>query len=185
MSEVGRRSENVMILEDLSTWLARVVEFLTEYQDLFLAWDQQRAGQKQDVRVSGPDYDRALERLRRILDPHPIRGFHCTRLRELEIKHILSAGMQTPEVAVLRHRVQALHEASLINQEVADRLHAENLAHENVRTGRIWFCFFPPRLAGQSGISGSFVIGAAKPYMGFMRMTSRPVPYSAASEFHA
>jgi hypothetical protein len=145
-----------MVLDDLSTWPAEVIQFLTEHHDILLAWEQKRAGQTPEIAASGREYDRAMDELRRLLDPHPLLGFHCTRLTEPEIEHILSAGMQTLDVAVLRHRIQVLHNAGLVDLPIADRLWAENLAQDDIRAGRIRFCFFPPRFAGQSGIERFF-----------------------------
>jgi hypothetical protein len=60
--------------------------------------------------------------------------------------------MQLPNVTVLEARIGALQAAALIDASTAKRLIAANQAHEANRANLIWFCFFPPRSAGQSGV---------------------------------
>jgi hypothetical protein len=145
-----------MIIDDLLTWPAEVTEFLEKHHDLFLGWEKSRAGQPTIATVSGRAYDRAISDLRALLRPHALRGYHCTRLTEAEIDQVISTGTQLPNAAMLHHRIQALNEAGLIDRQIVDRLQRENLAGDANRAGKIWFCFFPPRLGGQSGIERFF-----------------------------
>jgi len=145
-----------MILNDLSTWPTEVVTFLGANHDLFLAWEQRLIGQQPIIPLSGPDYDRAIMKLRQLLNPHALRGFHCTRLTEAEIERVGSTGMQPPNATILGRRIQALLQTGSIEQPIAERLLAENLANEDSRAGKIWFCFFPPERGGQSGIDRFF-----------------------------
>jgi hypothetical protein len=145
-----------VIIDDLATWPADVIEFLEKHHDLFLGWEQRGAGQSAIVTVSGRAYDRAISDLRALLRPHALRGYHCTRLTEAEIDRVISTGMQLPDAEMLHHRIQALNDVGLINRQIVDRLQKENLAGDANRAGKIWFCFFPPRLGGQSGIERFF-----------------------------
>ncbi len=44
----------------------------------------------------------------------------------------------------------------MIKSEIAEQLIEKNQAHKDNRKGMIWFCFFDPRIAGQSGIERFF-----------------------------
>ncbi len=88
-----------------------------------------------------------------VLNRHTLEGgYHCTRLTKSEIHHIMSNGLQLPNRAMLLARVQAVQDAGLIAPHIAERLRNRNQADEHGREGMIWFCFFPPHMAGQSGI---------------------------------
>ncbi len=134
---------------DERTWPADVLSYLEQNHDLFLDWET-RTGSSGSVTPG--QYDNALHGLRAVLNNHELHGYHCTRLTAPEIRHIISSGMQLPNAALLRSRIQALQLDGLINVSVAERLMAKNQADEANRANRIWFCFFAPRLAGQSGI---------------------------------
>jgi hypothetical protein len=64
--------------------------------------------------------------------------------------------MQPPQLSILVARIRHVEADGLISADIADRLIEENQAAENGRKGLIWFCFFEPRLAGQSGIERFF-----------------------------
>src|SRR6202040_1983269 len=120
---------------------------------IFEGWELQRIDAPGARPVSGHDYDRAIHRLESILVNYTLHGYHCTRLTAGEIAHIRPKGMQLPDETVLRRRIETLRDSGLIDGDSATEFIAENQAAEKNRDGRIWFCFFPPRLAGESGIS--------------------------------
>jgi hypothetical protein len=64
--------------------------------------------------------------------------------------------MQPPNADLLRHRIQALYDGGLNQSPDRRPVAKENLAGDANRAGKIWFCFFPPRLGGQSGIERFF-----------------------------
>lgn len=64
--------------------------------------------------------------------------------------------MGLPSAEMLAERIDALVNQGLITAPVANSLKANNQAHEPNRAGRVWFCFFPPHLAGESGIGDFF-----------------------------
>jgi hypothetical protein len=88
-----------------------VLDYLERNHDLLLAWED-RTGSSGSV--GGQQYDKALQGLRAVLNRHHLHGYHCTRLTRAEIGHIISHGMQLPNAAVLRARVQALQYDGLI-----------------------------------------------------------------------
>ena len=102
--------------------------------------------------MTGPEYDDVLREFRNVLVRYDLHGYHCTRLVDDEIAYIMAHGMQPPNGAVLAERIGRLQESGLVERAVAERLASENQAGSANRAGRIWFCFFPPYLAGESGI---------------------------------
>ena len=150
-----------MVLNDESTWPPEVIRYLDTHQDLFSSWELRKQGDseplshQQTVQIARA-YDDAVEGLREVLMPFTLHGYHCTRLTDAEIEHILSQGMQPPSQAVLADRIDRLRSAKLIDTQIAERLKRENQANENNRAGMIWFCFFSPHVAGQSGIERFF-----------------------------
>jgi hypothetical protein len=139
----------VIDFNDEQTWPPDVLDYLAQNHDLFLAWEDRT---RPSPSVSGQQYDKALRGLRAILDRHHLHGYHCARLTRAEIDHIISQGMQLPNAAMLRARIEALQYEALIDASVAKRLIEDNQADEPNRANKIWFCFFPPRMAGQGGL---------------------------------
>jgi hypothetical protein len=140
-----------MEFNDESTWPADVLEYLEKHHSLLLAWAKRGEG-PMPCPVMPEHYDRALNGLRRVLNNHALHGYHCTRLTEAEIEHIKPNGMQLPNGAMLKRRIEALEAAGLISTEIARALVAENSADDENRAGKLWFCFFPPYLGGENGI---------------------------------
>jgi len=148
-----------MLLNDETTWPVDVVQYLEHYHDLFLSWALRREEYNaapmadEDARAVAFEYDRAVYGLHDILRNYTLDGgYHCTRLTEAEIHHIASSGMQLPNKAMLCDRIQTIQDAGLLDPPVAERLRQINQADETNRAGMIWFCFYPPHIAGQGGI---------------------------------
>ena len=131
-------------------WPSDLRDYLDKYHDLFLDWEIGPS------KFTAAEYDPAAYGLEAILCQYALVGWHCTRLTEAEITAIRSDGMQMPDVAMLHRRVDAVVDAGLLPRNLADRLKTEHQADESWRAGRVWFCFFPPRLAGESGIERFF-----------------------------
>jgi len=87
-----------------------------------------------------------------LLQTTKLRGWHCTRLTDEEAAQIRRYGMQLPDPEFLKRRIKALLSEMAISRRVASRLAEDNQGGQEFRRGRIWFCFFPPRTAGHSGI---------------------------------
>lgn len=153
-----------MLVEDESTWPADVVHFIERRRELFDDWNGPAAearvrSRKPGEMSRGPHfppkaYDEAIYGLCSKLRQYTLEsGFHCTRLTDGEIEKILQSGMQLQNAASLRDRIQALQAAGLIDMSSASAFVASNSADDSNRAGMIWFCFFQPHLAGESGIS--------------------------------
>jgi hypothetical protein len=133
-----------------NTWPQPVLDFLGNHHQLFLDWEQRNGV------VTGPQYDAAIYALQEMLNPSALRGWHCTRLTDAETDAIIRAGVQLPDQAMLSRRIDALVQQGLIKPATAAILKSKNQAHESNRAGMVWFVFFPPRRAGESGIGDFF-----------------------------
>ncbi len=91
-----------------------------------------------------------------LLQSTVLRGWHCTRLTEGEVRHIESHGMQLPNPQMLHDRIRRVQADGFLTPQVAQRLIDENQANDSNRKGMIWFCFFEPRHAGKYGIERFF-----------------------------
>jgi hypothetical protein len=155
-----RYHADTMRLNEETTWPSDVLDYLEQHRNLFLAWELKGAGatsSPEAAREAARKYDTAVYGLRAVLSRHALEGgYHCTRLTKSEIHHIMSNGLQLPNRAMLLARIQAIQDARLIEPYVAERLRSRNQADEPNRAGMIWFCFFPPHLAGQGGIERFF-----------------------------
>ncbi len=136
--------------EMAATWPESLREYLNRHADLFLDWE---FGPKN---TSARDYDRAVYGLIDVLQPFALRGWHCTRLTDREIDIVLNQGLALPNLALLSRRIDDLIDAGLLDPETAGRLKARNQAADGNRAGMLWFCFYPPRRAGESGIERFF-----------------------------
>ena len=124
--------------------------FLETHHALLLAWETGTGG------VRGWDYDAAIYGLQDLLNGYSIIGWHCTRLTGEEIAAIVERGMQLPDSAMLHRRLDTLLRAGVLTTIVADKLKTTNQANDDNRAGMLWFCFYPPRLAGEDGIARFF-----------------------------
>jgi hypothetical protein len=149
--------QRTILLDIEATWPPELLDFLERHHDLFLAWESRNSrNDNVPVSVFVREYERAVCGLREILDDHLLHGYHCTRITESEIHRIKANGLHPPNAAILSNRIQMLQEAGTIEPYIADRLRNENQAADGNRAGMIWFCFYPPYLAGQRGIERLF-----------------------------
>lgn len=142
-------------LENPRSWPEPLLRYLDEKRQVFEGWEYTP---DPDARPRAPAaiYDRAIYGLRDVLQPYCLTGWHCTRLTQLEQNHILANGMQLPNLRMLEERIEKLIGAGALTPILAKRLLEENQANDANRAGMIWFCFFPPALAGESGIGRFF-----------------------------
>lgn len=136
----------IVPLDDPSLWPTEFLSFLDEHHDLF--WDWTVGPHRFDAKT----YDAAIYRLADLLQPYALVGWHCTRLVDAEVCTIKATGMQPPNEEILSARIDAVLQAGLVSAEVAAVLKSKNQAAEANRRGCIWWCFHPPRSAGESGI---------------------------------
>lgn len=143
---------NTIILSDESTWPIVVIECLKKHRDLFKSVFMEI---KKGL-VPWEDYEKATKELHKILLPFNIKGYHCTKLTELEIEQIENDGMKLQDLDSLSKRINDLADSNIISFEIAKKLKKENDANDKNRSKMLWFCFFPPKEAGQLGIERFF-----------------------------
>lgn len=139
-----------LLIDSPTSWPDELVKVLDEHHELMVAWEISPST------VQATLYDEAVESVGKALTGYCIRGWHCTRLTDQEITHIIDFGMQLPDEQMLVQRINALVSAERLSPEVSGHLIQSNEASAANRTGRIWFCFFPPRGAGERGIGRFF-----------------------------
>ena len=137
-------------LDQPNSWPAELYGFLEDHHDLFRWWETKTGC------VSAPMFDEAIGGLANALLPYELVGWHCTRLTDVEIEGISRNGMQLPDAAMLARRIDAVVEANGLEPDVARLLKDRNQAGDENRAGMIWFCFFPPKRAGEAGIGRFF-----------------------------
>lgn len=135
-------------LKKPASWPTDLRSYLESRHDLFLGWE--RGG------VAAHLYDQAIYGLIDALQPYAVTGWHCSRLTDAEVRHILREGMQLPNATMLNRRIDALVASGDLEPDIALRLKEKNQGADKNRAGMIWFCFFHPRLAGESGIERFF-----------------------------
>jgi hypothetical protein len=144
----------IINLEDPSSWPTDLVIYLERHRHLFVGWEN--GAQGKGTSVLPQKFDRAICGLCDVLKSHSLIGWHCTRLTQDEIEAITTSGMTPPDAQMLTARIDALAKAGVITADIAKKLCAENQADNTNRAGTIWLCFFPPHIAGESGIERFF-----------------------------
>lgn len=142
----------ILDLTDLSTWPLDILSHLDKNHSLYLGWE---SGIKRPPAYA---YDDAINELKELVRNSGCMmcGYHCTRLTKAEIQTILGSGMSLPDVTMLHKRIADVAAAGMLEESVAQRLMNDNQANDANLAGTIWFCFFPPRTAGQWGIERFF-----------------------------
>ncbi len=148
--EINATSRTVLDLDSPQSWPEELLAYLDKHHDLFLHWETQQGN------PSPPVFDAALRGLGDVVQLYEILGWHCTRLTDSEAGEILCKGMKLPNAVMLAHRVDILLNIGCITPNIAWRLKSENQADVEYRAGMVWFCFFPPQNAGESGIERFF-----------------------------
>ena len=143
-------SKKLLALDCPASWPPALLGYLDQHADVFLRWETKRS------RISPQVFDQAMGGLRDALQPYEIVGWHCTRLTDAEADEVRRNGMQLPNAEMLARRIEALVKDNLIEPYIAQRLKSRNQADNKHRARRIWFCFFPPRNAGEDGIRRFF-----------------------------
>ena len=64
--------------------------------------------------------------------------------------------MQLQNSETLNRRIDTLLREQQVDSDVANRLCQENQADEANRAEKLWFCFYPPYIAGEQGIRRFF-----------------------------
>ncbi|MCH8839952.1 MAG: hypothetical protein IH831_04610 [Planctomycetes bacterium] len=161
----------MMILAQVESWPVPLLEYLASQHEMLLAHarhDRETmnayfAPKKEHIPMammpSNPHFkarEHATRAVLELLQFTTLRGWHCTRLTRNEVEHITTLGMQPPNLQVLQNRIRRVQPDDMFEDKIAERLIEENQAGDSNRNGMIWFCFFEPRITGQSGIERLF-----------------------------
>ena len=138
-------------LKKPASWPTDLRSYLESCHDLFLGWE--RGG------VEAPLYHQAIYGLIDALQPYVVTGWHCSRLIDAELRHILREAMQHPNSTMLYRRIDALVAYGDLEPDIALRLKKKKQGTHKNRAGMIWFWFFHSRLAGERVSGISFVMG--------------------------
>lgn len=137
-------------LANPNSWPRNLIDVLESHEPLFQAWFTGHPLR------SGAAFDAAYANVRAELNTCEVVGWHCTRLTNTEIALIETTGMQLPNVDILNERIDKLVEAGQMTGLIVDSLKGTNQASDMNRAGKLWFCFFAPIEAGESGIHRFF-----------------------------
>lgn len=138
-------------IELLETWPKDISQFLDEHFQSFIGWEC-----KGDYSSPVAVYDNLIMSFRDILKKYSLRGFHCSRLTEEEIFDVRNHGLTLQNTDTLNERINKLLASNLISTNVAQCLRGNNQSGDEYRANKLWFCFFPPHLAGHHGIGRFF-----------------------------
>ncbi len=139
------------MISDKSTWPTDVSDFLEANLSQFEGW---QCSCCTNENPSG--YDSLVEEFRDILKMYSLIGYHCTKLTKEEIEGIRANGMFLQNAITLNARIDRLLRGGLICSGVAQCLKDKNQANDGNRASMLWFCFFEPFMAGESGIGRFF-----------------------------
>jgi hypothetical protein len=140
----------IVDLDNPKKWPSELVDYLARYHDLFIDWETG------PVNTQPWQYDKFIFGLQNVLKPYSLVGWHCTRLTNDEIQAIESFGLQMPDKTMLFRRIDDRIREGTLSGELGQMLKARNQADEEYRKGRLYFCFFPPRIEGESGVARFF-----------------------------
>ncbi len=143
----GNNQSRSIVIGDESTWPSAVSEYLRDNSWKFKGWQCNCA-----KRTSACEYDSAVHEIRDILRHYSLIGYHCTKLTGEEIESVRSNGLCLQNSKSLAARIDRLVTVGVLTTQLATKLKCANQADEQNRVGKLWFCFFEPHLAGQSGI---------------------------------
>jgi hypothetical protein len=141
-----------IILSDESTWPLKVLDCLNKHHDIFYLGKAILAG-IQKGSFPEKQYDEAHVELREALLPFQLKGYHCTKLTESEIFAIINNGMSLQNLDSLSRRIDDLVSHDIINSKIANKLKTKN--QTNNKVSELYFCFYPPKKAG-NGVASFF-----------------------------
>lgn len=136
----------VLNLDQPSEWPAALKITLTEVRPIIRAWEFGLSAK------NAANFDHAINLLSDALKPYSIRGWHCTRLTDGEVNAVEADGLVPMSIDLIERRIAFQVQGGLVSTVVGDALRAAHLGSAHNRAGMIWFCFFPPKDAGEDGI---------------------------------
>jgi len=145
------RTKVVLDIEKLGSWPPELLFVLERERDVFLHWER-HSGRP----YSAQYFDPVIGAVTEAHKPLSVTGWNCTRLTAEEIETNRTDGTDLPNASMLESRIGRQLAAGLRSPGIAATLKSRNQASDKNRAGRLWFCIFPPLLAGESGIGRFF-----------------------------
>lgn len=141
----------VIIINSSSTWPEDVLNFLETNIETFIGWQCESPRELNHIH-----YDNSIDEMRKILRKYSLIGNHCTKLTRKEINNIRNNGLSLQNSTSLNNRIDMLLEDNEIESKIASILKNVNQSDEPNRAKMLWFVFYEPYIAEESGIERFF-----------------------------
>ncbi|CAD2245832.1 hypothetical protein [Xanthomonas arboricola] len=129
-----------------ASWPEGLQQVIERLRPMFRAWEQDRPEKSAEA------FDEAMQQLGAALSPFAIRGFHFTRLTDDEAAGIRTSGLEVLSTDLIARRFAAQVEQGALTTDQAAHLLKTNQVGDANRSGKAWFCFYPPCEAHESGV---------------------------------
>lgn len=160
--------------DDIRSWPKNLIELLEKnFEQLKGFHDQRRQIDREGVRHVTARMEPRLNKFQQSMDntlceatklvlPHKIVGFHCTRLTPTEVRDIRTNGLSPLSQELVESRVCAAQRDGLIDRCLANKIIGRNQSEECGRVGLLWFIFTPEILRDKGAVERFFRSGEAK-----------------------
>ena len=164
----GFNHDGHMIIDDISTWPADLLQLLDGEKQSFLDYNIE---QERIDRLRGEDFfqrfqphpnkyeyavDATVEKIHRCLQGKKTVGFHCTRLTEDEIIDIRSNGLFPLTISLVDRRIQDRVSAGELSAKSAQELIRQSHASKSYRSGTVWLCGYRETLQEEMDVGRLF-----------------------------
>lgn len=133
-------------LDQPGAWPDALKTALADVRPVMRAWELNLPAK------NAADFDRATAVLGDALRPYSVRGWHCTRLTDDEAADVEANGLTLLSADLIERRIAAQVQCDTLPAAVGNALRAAHQGSARNRAGMIWFCFSPPREAGEGNI---------------------------------
>jgi hypothetical protein len=133
-------------LDQPNEWPDALKATLADIRPIMRAWELDLPAK------NATDFDQAVDTLGDALCSYSVRGWHCTRLTDDEAADVEVNGMTPLSADLIERRIAAQVQRDTLPVAVGDALRSAHQGSAHNRADMIWFCFFPPREAGEGGI---------------------------------
>ncbi len=154
--------------DDIGSWPRNLTELLeSNFEQLRGFHDQRREIDREGVECISArmrprqnsfqqSMDDTLCEATKLVLPHKIVGFHCTRLTPAEVGNIKANGLSPLSQELVKSRVRAAQHDGLIDRRLADKIIGCNQCKERGRAGLLWFIFTRGILRDRSAVERFF-----------------------------
>lgn len=155
---------NALFIDDPSSWPPEVRTLLDDRLLKLRAYEGERrrietlCARDVHVRMNPPPnpfeqvFNGTIEEVRRAIASLNVRGWHCTRLTEDEVKDLADNGLSPLSQDDLLHRIDRRERLGDVSSAQSARLKAKHQAGSSGRAGAIHFGFTQAELLDQSAV---------------------------------